>query len=235
MRNFAKIWPLLAFMVFLAGCQPVDSLNPLYTDKDLIFDPALLGKWTEEKGTLEFVKAQHKDREYRVVFRDDETPSHQMEFQGRLVDLQGHRFLDLEQTEPAVWEESYWLDTKQTKDGPRVSPQFVHAGDGVFLEFERGDTRRTSELTLQVRVAHWFFKVTGSDTDLRLDSIDDERLEKLLQQKKTQITHVMAGNKHESGGELLLTAETAELQRFVVGHVNDDEVFSVSRTFTRAK
>ncbi len=36
---------LLALLACLTGCVPVDSLNPLYTDKDLAFDESLLGSW----------------------------------------------------------------------------------------------------------------------------------------------------------------------------------------------
>jgi hypothetical protein len=236
MLKFAKIWPLLAFVVFLAGCQPVDSLNPLYTDKDVIFDPALLGKWTPEKGgTLEFFQGQTHDYNYAVIVKDDETPGAQMALKGYLINLQGHRFLDLVQAEPTMWEESYGLDIKQTKDGPRVSPEFVHAGSGAYLEFANSDTDHQGEVTLQVRVAHWFFRVTGDDKELHLDSIDDEWLEKLLQQKKTHVTHVLARNQGKGSYELLLTADTAELQKFVVDHVNDEKIFSNKAKFTRGK
>lgn len=227
MFKFAKIWPLLAFMVFLAGCQPVDSLNPLYTEKDVIFDPALLGKWTTEQGgTVEFFEGQSHNYDYVVVSKDDEKPGAQILLRGHLINLQGHRFLDLVQAQPMVSERSYWLDIKQTHDGPRVSPQFIHVGDGAYLEFANSDTGHQGEVTLQVRAAHWFFRVIGDDKELHLDSIDDDDLKKLLEQKKAQITHVMARNQDKGSYELLLTAETAELQRFVVEHVNDDQIFS---------
>ena len=239
MSRFLKIWPLLAFMVFMAGCQPVDSLNPLYTDKDVIFDPALLGKWTEEGGTMEFIEDpddqyERRYRDYMMIFRDDET-SHQTEFKARLINLQGHRFLDVEQLLPMVFEESYYLDVKQTKQGPRFSTQFVHAGDGTYLEFANDDTGHTGEFTLRVRVAHWFFRITSDDNGLRLDPIDDDHLETLLEEKKAQITHIMARNSYKDSHELLLTAETAELQRFVVEHVNDDNFFSGGRNLIKAK
>ncbi|HEY2170630.1 MAG TPA: hypothetical protein VGJ30_13450 [Candidatus Angelobacter sp.] len=38
-----KFLLLLAGLLWLTGCVPVDSLNPLYTDKDLAFDESLLG------------------------------------------------------------------------------------------------------------------------------------------------------------------------------------------------
>ncbi len=30
------------------GCSPVSSLEPIYTEKDLVFDPAALGVWYNE-------------------------------------------------------------------------------------------------------------------------------------------------------------------------------------------
>ncbi len=32
----------------LAGCVPVMSLHPLYTDKDVIFEEKLLGTWLDD-------------------------------------------------------------------------------------------------------------------------------------------------------------------------------------------
>src|SRR5688572_2052421 len=36
----------------VAGCVP--SLNPLYTLKEVVFDPALIGSWSEEGSTWTF-------------------------------------------------------------------------------------------------------------------------------------------------------------------------------------
>jgi hypothetical protein len=214
---------LLAFILLLAGCQPVDSLNPLYTQKDVVFDSALLGKWTEEGGTLEFFEGP--DHSYNVIFRDDSNPPEQMVLRGHLVNLQGHRFLDLAQKEWVGPPELYALQIVQTKNGPQVSPPFLHSGDGAYLEFAGGSN---GLVTLQTRIAHWFFKVTSDDKNLRLDFIDDERLEKLLEPKKIQIGHVMAPARNKDSHHLLLTASTADLQRFMVEYVNDEQVFSDS-------
>ena len=40
-----KLLLLFAGTLLLTGCVPVDSLNPLYTDKDIVFDESLLGTW----------------------------------------------------------------------------------------------------------------------------------------------------------------------------------------------
>jgi hypothetical protein len=45
MRTALKLIPLGA-VVFLTGCI-VPSLNPFYTDKDVVFERALAGSWLE--------------------------------------------------------------------------------------------------------------------------------------------------------------------------------------------
>lgn len=59
---------LLAVLACLTGCLPVDSLNPLYTDKDIVFDNTLLGDWVSvnkdnEESTLRFVTLAEKGKD----------------------------------------------------------------------------------------------------------------------------------------------------------------------------
>ena len=81
----------LAFLL-AAGCLPV-SIEPLYTDKDLILDPAIVGKWAnpEDKEAWLFESAEgkayglsHTDGEGRVA-----------QFKAHLLSLKGTRFLDI--------------------------------------------------------------------------------------------------------------------------------------------
>ena len=56
----------------LVGCLPT-SINPLYTDKDLVFDPALVGVWRDKddpKGTWTFEKAGEKS--YKFVYAESD-------------------------------------------------------------------------------------------------------------------------------------------------------------------
>src|ERR1051325_6103586 len=74
-----------------AGCLP--SLNPLYTEKDLIFDPALVGRWAEKPDDKDSWTFEKRDEHsYNLVIRDDDTQSPLIV---HLVKLGGHRFLDL--------------------------------------------------------------------------------------------------------------------------------------------
>jgi len=86
----------LALLAALAGCVP--SLNPLYIEKDLVFDPALLGVWGEPnaKETWTFEKAGEK--KYKLLQTDNDGRTG--EFEVHLLKLSNHYFLDLYVTEP---------------------------------------------------------------------------------------------------------------------------------------
>jgi len=82
---------IVSVCLTLAGCVP--SLNPLYTEKDLTFDPALVGVWSEQDDSQEtwaFEKAGEK--QYKLVYTDKGKTG---EFEVRLLKLGGTLYLDL--------------------------------------------------------------------------------------------------------------------------------------------
>lgn len=233
MLKAGKMWLLLACLAFLAGCQPVDSFNPLYQDKDIVFDPTLLGKWTAQDLTLEVI--QSDKNVYTFVFTDTSTPPEHMIMEARLISLGGHRFLDLVPKKWTVEPDSYLLSIEQGKDGPTVMPGLVHAGDAAYIQFSSTNAAGTE---MHLKLAHWFFKVTMADSHLSLSFIDDGRLSETLDQNKIQISHILVGPTPKAGEsdnrQLALTASTADLQKFVLDHVNDDQVFADSIKLTRS-
>ena len=81
----------LGFIALATACVP--SLNPLYSDKDLTFDPALLGVW-EEKGTGEsWAFAKNGKLGYSVSHTDAD--GRKSKLTAHLVKLEDKLFLDL--------------------------------------------------------------------------------------------------------------------------------------------
>jgi len=84
---------IIGFLLMLGACVP--SLHSLYTDKDLIFQPALLGEWVESKpdskSTLTFTKSG--DKEYKLVSGDGSGKA--SIFVAHLVKLGDKLFLDI--------------------------------------------------------------------------------------------------------------------------------------------
>jgi hypothetical protein len=95
MRTLIRLLTL-ALLLTLGGCVP--SLQPFYADKDVAFDPTLLGTWSDDGGsdTWEFTK--HGERGYKLHCTDEEGR------QGRFVvfrfRLAGNNLLDLYPEEP---------------------------------------------------------------------------------------------------------------------------------------
>ncbi|HKQ40447.1 MAG TPA: hypothetical protein VJ063_20420 [Verrucomicrobiae bacterium] len=87
-----RIWAsAVLLLTIVTGCVP--SLNPIYTDKDLIFDPALLGKWGSDDPHEKWVFEKSSEKSYKLKQTDAEGLT--AEFDARLVRLGDYKFLDL--------------------------------------------------------------------------------------------------------------------------------------------
>jgi len=77
--------------VIITGCVP--CLNPLFTDKDVIFNPALVGIWgsNDEKEKWSFTKSG--ENAYKLTQTDSDGRT--AEFDVRLVRLGDYKFLDM--------------------------------------------------------------------------------------------------------------------------------------------
>lgn len=94
MRHTIPVVLLAAASLLIAGCFPLSS-RALYTGEgDVIYDPALLGRWhseNEPENRWEFEPVETGDA-YIVRGRQDETVA---QFRGVLVRVGDRRFLDL--------------------------------------------------------------------------------------------------------------------------------------------
>ncbi|MCX7918286.1 MAG: hypothetical protein N3A72_01505 [bacterium] len=91
MKYFFKTVALLSVVIWFSGCIIV-SMNPIYeSEKELVFDPALLGTWTDSEGNkISFTKSG--DKRYTCVFDVGNIPNN---FDAYLIQLDKYRFLDL--------------------------------------------------------------------------------------------------------------------------------------------
>jgi hypothetical protein len=80
-----------AFALATIGCLP--SLNPVYTESDLVFDDAVLGTWyeTQSKAVWTFTRAD--DTGYIVDYTDDS--GRRGVFRAHLAEFDGLRVLDM--------------------------------------------------------------------------------------------------------------------------------------------
>ena len=107
---------LLALVACLTGCVPVASLNPLYTDKDVVFDESLLGEWVgadaNEKGGMKFIKEGNDA--YVVVSSDTDANGEQIVDAG----WSGQRAIRMEDIAATVYSALGINWTKSIEDTP---------------------------------------------------------------------------------------------------------------------
>ena len=217
-----KIFLALPLALLLTGCAPVDSLNPLYSSKDAIFDPTLLGDWGNAGAGLSFAK---QGDGYRLVVsaKDDDIT---VAFDAHLVELQGHRFLDItwKQSEPREGAQALSeVQVTHTKSGLEIEPRLVSLGEGSYLELVPGESAADQDrFSLRLRQAHEFFKVVIEDEGrtLKLVQLDDSWIDDQIRDGKLVIDHETMPDK-----SAVLTASTPELQQLVLDHVDDDDAW----------
>lgn len=89
---------VVSLLLGLSGCVP--SLHELYTENDVVFEPALLGDWTEDKAESESVLTftRGEGKKYKLVWLERKDKS---SFVAYLVKVSDKLFLDLA-SDPAV-------------------------------------------------------------------------------------------------------------------------------------
>ena len=83
--------------------------------------------------------------------------------------------------------------------------------------------------------AHYLFKVTHLGATLEWSMFDYEWLTKLIEKNPKAIRHTVVPNKlGESGdGLVVLTADTAELQKFILKHDKTEAAFGKAAVLNR--
>ena len=85
-------------VLILAGCIP--SLHEIYTEDDVVFDPALVGTWNQADGQGRWEFSRSGEKAYRLVHSDKD--GRKGAFVVHLVKIGDLRFLDLYPEDPKL-------------------------------------------------------------------------------------------------------------------------------------
>ena len=159
----AKTLVVVAFLTLLAGCEPTVSLHSLLTEKDLVFDPALVGTWVgeEDKFTITFQKSG--ENAYELFFMGEGvTGKH---FEARLGQLGRFRFLSIYPKELDTKDEFY----KKHLIGAHTFYRIRIDGDVLQINYLDDDWVKKMIAEKRVSIAHESF-----DSDIVLTASTDE-------------------------------------------------------------
>ncbi len=172
---------LAGLAVALAGCIAV-SVYPFYAEKDVVFEPGLLGGWTNPDNPQEHWKLEKQgERAYRVTQTDGAKTN---VMTGHSFRLNGELFLDL------------------------------------FTAAE------ASEIVPPPIPSHMVIRVFQQKPTLRMATLNYEWLVTLLEANPKSLRHhVLVDEKDPNNRQVVLTADTAELQAFLIKHLKTEEAW----------
>ena len=226
---------IVAAMVgWLVACGPAASLNPLFTDKDLTFDDGLLGQWTDDTPGFVLTFEKNGPNAYRLTNSEigrNQLPT-QTVYGAHLVSLGDHLFLDVVPDQWPAQRYQAQLGTVRADDhqGAADAPSLILIDDGFYAEIEGDTSAPSAGTTLSLMQGHWIFRVDRQGDSLVLSAFDQDWLAKAIEQGRIDSSLKVA---KDNGNDLVLTADTADLQRFVIQYADDNEAFQPSSELHR--
>ncbi len=138
---------------------------------------------------------------------------------------------------PAAWkfarsgDDGYSLTHTAEGKTAQFSAHLVRLRDFVFLDIQpRQEQGKLNEmLEAHLIGAHTFSRIWVEDDHVRMRSLDEEWLKRMLREKKFLIAHEIIN------GRILLTASTATLQRFAIKYADDTLAFAHTQEWRRKK
>jgi hypothetical protein len=184
-------------ITILSGC--LTSLHPLFTEKDLVFDPKLTGKWlgTKDGDTL--------------IFEKGTTQS----------------FQELPGAISGSADKAYTVTIiGRDKSINKYFAFLVKIGNGLYFDYYPAEVEQQRQYDdfyrEQYIKMHSFYKVkiTNGRT-MAISEFDDSFLHKLIDNKQIRIKH-----EERSDSSYFVTASTEELQQYVMKYGDSPEAYS---------
>jgi tetratricopeptide (TPR) repeat protein len=204
MKHFFRLCQI-ASILLVFGCIP--SVNPIYTDDDIVFDEDLVGVWeaVEEYDEYDWITLDFDEfskTSYELGTTGDEGTGGV--YSVHLVRIGGSMFLDLFPDELDVTEEQEEV--------------LESIAEAYYL--------------FHFRPLHTFLKLEKSGDSLVVSMIDPDWLEKYIEENPEEVRHgFIDGN--NSIGSFIFTDTTENMQKFLNKHINTVGAFSGRATFRR--
>lgn len=191
--------------LILTGCF-VKSLHPFYKERDIIFKKELIGTWTDKDSSVWKIE-------------------------------QGSRSAGL--LKPAMPDNTYRITFTEKKGTSVFRATLFHLGGKLFLDFYPEEVDCANEMMASHLVPmHTVARVEMSSGKLVIRWYNEDWLLDLFKQNKIRIAHEKIPVDPGSANgdfQVVLTAPTDELQKFMLKYSDDPEAFKNDFTFVLTK
>ena len=199
MKKIALTTAFAFLLIFLSSC--LTTLHPIFTVKDLTYDPKLIGTWNiEREGNKETVIISNLATENSV------------ELPGNISDIKEKGYLISYQHE-------------DSRNPERYIAFLARIGKYLYFDYYPAYKKEDQKLD-EFAGAHWVKMHTSyrveilNDGSFELSQLDGSYVNNLIDQKKIRINH-------ETGADdnIVITATTSELQQYLIKYSDEPEAY----------
>ena len=203
MKKVSIIVGFAFLLIFLSSC--LNTLHPIFTEKDLAYDPKLIGTWnTERSGNKE-----------KVIISNLATENS--------VELPGNI--------STIKQKGYFI-TWQDENGDTKQYVAFLARIGKHLYFDYYPAAKKEDRKLDEFFGIHFVRMHTSyrveflnDGNFELSQLDGSYVKSLIDEKKIRISH-----ETDAEGDITITASTKELQQYLLKYGDEPSAYENDKT-----
>ena len=203
MKKVSIILGFTFLLIFLSSC--LNTLHPIFTEKDLTYDPNLIGTWnTEKSGTKE-----------RVVISNLATEN-SVELPGNISTIKQKGYLITYHDEHG--------DTKQ------YIAFLARIGKHLYFDYypaaKKEDRKLDEFFGVHFVRMHTSFRVEiFKDGSFELSQLDGSYVKSLIDEKKIRISH-----ETDADDNTVITASTKDLQQYLLKYGDEPSAYENDKT-----
>ena len=208
MKKIALTTAFALLLIFLSSC--LTTLHPIFTEKDLAYDPKLIGTWNTE----------NEGKKGKVII-SNLTTVNSAELPGNIS---------------AIKQRGYFI-IYQDENG-KVSDQYIaflaRIGKHFYFDYFPADKKEDRKLDEFFGVhfvrMHTSYRVEIlKDGSFELSQLDGSYVKSLIDEKKIRISH-----EKDATGNKVITASTDELQQYIIKYGDEPGAYGSEKTvFTK--
>lgn len=204
MKRITLATAFAILLIFLSGC--LTTLHPIFTEKDLAYDPKLIGTWNTE----------NQGNKGRVV----------------ISNLATENSLELPGDISAIKQKGYFISYRD--ENGKISDQYIaflsRIGKHLYFDYYPADKKEDREIDDFFRIhfvkMHTSYRVEISkDGGFELSQLDEGFVTKLIDEKKIRISH-----ETDADDNTVITASTNELQQYLLKYGDEPAAYRSEKT-----
>ena len=210
MKKISIILGFTFLLIFLCSC--LNTLHPIFTEKDLAYDPRLIGTW----------KVDSTENKRRVVITNLSTES------------SIYLLVNISSIKQKGYLISYQDENGTTSE--RYIAFLARIGKHLYFDYYPANKKEELKMIDEFFGAHLLKMHTSyrveilNDGSFELSQLDGSYVESLIDQKKIRISHEAFGyddghDGHEGYNGILITASTSELQKYLIKYSDEPEAY----------